>query len=121
MSAQSKELSDMILDDNSVHLPLPGVYIVYDYIPRKSQDKGSNAKGTMLLDFCKYTGLRISNGRTGTDKGVGKFTCHICHTHRGQCMVDYVMASTDILRLFCYFIRSQYCTFCIIVNTFFRT
>ena len=56
MSAQSKELSDMILDDSSVHLPLPEVYIVYDYIPRKSPDKGSNAKGTMLLDFCKHTG-----------------------------------------------------------------
>ena len=62
--------------------------------------EGSNANGTLLLDFCKRTGLRFLNGRIGSDKGVGKFTCH---THRGQSVVDYVLASTDILQLFCYF------------------
>ena len=86
MNARSKELSDMILDDSSVHLPLLEEYIVDDYIPRTSQNKGSNANGTMLLDFCKRTGLRILNGRIGSDKGVGKFrvsvflgTIHLAH------------------------------------------
>ena len=40
--------------------------------------------------------MRILNGRTGSDKGIGKFTCH---THRGQSVVDFVLASTDILPL----------------------
>ena len=43
MNARSKELSDMIIDDSSVHLPLLEEYVVDDYIPRTSQDKGSNA------------------------------------------------------------------------------
>ena len=89
----------MILDGSSVHLPLPEEYIVDDYIPRTLQDKGSNANRTMSLDFCKRIGLRILNGRIGSDKGVGTFTCH---THRGQSVVDYVLAITDILQLFCY-------------------
>ena len=54
----------------------------------------------MFLDFCKRTGWRILNGRIESDKSVGKFTCH---THRGQSLVDYVLASTGILQLFCYF------------------
>ena len=46
------------------------------------------------------TSFTVLNGRIGLDKDVGKFTCH---THRGQSVVDYVLASTDILQLFCYF------------------
>ena len=57
-------------------------------------------KVPMQMDLCKRTGLRILNGRIGSDKGVGKFTCH---THRGQSVVDYVLASTDSLQLFCFF------------------
>ncbi|MCG8032789.1 MAG: hypothetical protein JAZ03_11525 [Candidatus Thiodiazotropha taylori] len=61
-----------------------------------SQDKMLNSNGTALLDFCKQTNLRILNGRFGSDKNIGKFTCH---THRGESVVDYVLASTDLLPL----------------------
>ena len=40
--------------------------------------------------------MRILNGRTGSDSGIGKFTCH---THRGKSVVDYILVSTDILPL----------------------
>ena len=96
MNARTKELPDMVLDDNSLYVPLPDDYVLDDYLPRSSQDKSSNANGTLLLDFCKQTNLRILNGRIGSDKGIGKFTCH---THRGRSVVDYVLASTDILPL----------------------
>ena len=42
---------------------------------RSSSDKGhTNNNGTLLLELCKQSGFRISNGRVGDDKGVGKNT-----------------------------------------------
>ena len=77
----------MVLDDNFVHLPLPDDYILDDFImPCASEDKKSNQNGTLLLEFCKQTNMRILNERTGSDNGIGKFTCH---THRGKSVVDY--------------------------------
>ena len=76
MNARVKELPDMVMDDNSLHLPLPDDYILDEYLPRSSQDKNMNSNGPLLLEFCKQTNMRILNGRTGSDKGIGKFTCH---------------------------------------------
>ena len=100
MNARIKDLPDMVLDDNYAHLPLPDDYSMDEFIPRASQDKNMNSNGTLLLEFCKQTKMRILNGRTGSDKGVGKFTCH---THRGQSVVDYILVSTDILPRICSF------------------
>lgn len=96
MNARTKDLPDMVVDDNILHLPLPDDYTIDEYMPRSSQDKTTNSNGTQLLDFCKQTNLRIVNGRFGSDKDIGKFTCH---THRGESVVDYVLTSTDILPL----------------------
>lgn len=96
MNARTKTLPDMVVDDNILHLPLPDDYMIDEYMPRCSQDKSTNSNGTQLLDFCKQTNLRIVNGRFGSDKDIGKFTCH---THRGESVVDYVLTSTDILPL----------------------
>jgi hypothetical protein len=41
---------------------LPDKYCTDNYLPRVSQDKGHDY-GTMLLDLCKQTGIRILNGR----------------------------------------------------------
>ena len=101
MNARTKDLPDMVLDDNFVHLPLPDDYILDDFImPRASEDKKSNQNGTLLFEFCKQTNMRILNGRTGSDNGIGKFTCH---KHRGKSVVDYILVSTDILPLICSF------------------
>ena len=48
----------------------------------------------MLLDFCKQTPLRIVNGRFGSDKLIGSYTCT---TSKGQSLVDYVLASRSVL------------------------
>ena len=48
----------------------------------------------MLLSFCKKTSLCIANGRYGSDKMVGNFTCT---TSRGRSLVDYVLANKYIL------------------------
>ena len=56
MNARTKDLPDMVSDDNFVHLPLPDDYILDDFImPRASEDKKSNQNGTLLLEFCKQT------------------------------------------------------------------
>ena len=67
MNARVKELPDMVMDDNSLHLPLPDDYILDEYLPRSSQDKNMKSNGTLLLEFCKQTNMRILNGRTGSD------------------------------------------------------
>lgn len=47
--------------------------------------------------MCTSTGLRILNGRSGTDTGIGKFTCV---NSQGCSVVDYVLCKSDLLKLF---------------------
>ena len=59
-----------------------------DYIPdleeklskRVSRDQIFDSKGNAneLINFCKSTGYRIANGRVGSDKKQGNFTCQHC-------------------------------------------
>ena len=65
------------------------------HIQRQSQNKGRlNNHGTMLLDMCKQTGLRIMHGRCGEDKS-GKYT-HV--GSRGSSVVDYVISSQHLFK-----------------------
>ena len=41
---------------------------------RVSMDAVCNSSGIKLLDICHSTGLRIVNGRIGSDAGIGHFT-----------------------------------------------
>jgi hypothetical protein len=77
---------------------LPDDYISDEALPpRSSQDFCTNQYGTLLLDFVRQTGLRIMNGRIGADAGVGKYT----YVGSAGCsLVDYVISSVDIMRLF---------------------
>ncbi|XP_052276939.1 uncharacterized protein LOC127876070 [Dreissena polymorpha] len=84
---ENKHILDMLPDD----------YVMDDAIERNSQDKTVNDYGKILLDFCISTGLRIVNGRCGTDKGIGKFTCV---NTQGCSVVDYVLCKSDVLKLF---------------------
>ena len=84
MNARTKDLPDMVLDDNFVHLPLPDDYILDDFImPRASEDKISNQNGTLLLEFCKQTNMRILNGRTGSANS------HVIHTGAKVLLIIY--------------------------------
>ena len=62
-------------------------------ICRKSMDECKNRYGNILLDFCKGNNMFILNGRAGNDKNTGKFTC------RNASVVDYCIASPDLLKL----------------------
>ena len=70
-----------------------------DYKPdvalaRSSQDYFVNVSGRKFFDFCKLNGLRICNGKLGTDKGIGKYTYV---GSRGSSVVDYVIVSEPLL------------------------
>ena len=53
-----------------------------------------NNYGRELLDLCKASNLRMTNGRFGEDRGIGSFTCF---TSRGQSTVDYHILSESLL------------------------
>ena len=55
---------------------------------RVSKDSVVNENGSSLLDFCKQTGYMLLNDRTGTDKGIGEYTCV---KRAGSSVVDYVL------------------------------
>ena len=59
-------------------------------LQRKSEDTFVNKNGKNLISLCKSFNLRILNSRFGSDKGVGRYTCH---TPRGESLVDYVLVS----------------------------
>lgn len=96
-SRTSDNADYVAFDSDSNFDVLPDDYIADKCLPRFSQDKGHlNSNGTFLLDLCKQTGLRILNGRVGSDAGIGKYTFV---GHRGSSLVDYVLASNDIFTL----------------------
>ena len=90
-NARTGTLPDYIVNDTVDYLPLPEDYQVDDIgeTKRSSKDiKQPNAQGNALLQFCKMHGHRIVNGSTGSDKGVGEFTCI---NRQGKSVVDYVI------------------------------
>ena len=51
-------------------------------------DNGTNSYGLKMIDLCKSTSLRITNGRLHDDKGVGNFT--YCNKHWAS-VIDYLL------------------------------
>ena len=97
MNAHTSNYADFVINDSDFIDVLPLDYIVDEpmQIQRQSQDKGRlNNHGTMLLDMCKQTGLRIMNGRCGEDKS-GQYT-HV--GSRGSSVVDYVVSSQHLFK-----------------------
>ena len=76
---------------------LPDDYVEDVFLNRVSEDTTVNEYGNYLLDFCKTSGLRIMNGRIGSDGGVGKFTCV---TQNGSSVVDYILCRPDLMKFF---------------------
>lgn len=87
--------NDYVIFDNDANIDiLPIDYVPDDITPRFSQDNITNANGRKLLDFCKLNGLRVGNGRLGSDKGVGKHT-YVGST--GSSVIDYIIANPSLL------------------------
>ena len=61
---------------------------------RSNSDNILNKNGQGLLSLCQTLNLRILNGRFGSDKGVGGFTCH---TQKGESTVDYIIISDSLI------------------------
>ena len=78
-NARTGQANDQVLDEEDTVI-LPG---------RTSADANVvNDEGVSLLDFCKQAGFVMLNGRAGSDRGVGEYTCV---TANGSSVVDYVL------------------------------
>ena len=101
LNARTGEKCDWIELDDRDNLPLPDEYAVDTCIkPRVSMDKNVNSCGERLIDICIATGLKIVNGRFGTDEGLGKLTCN---TYNGGSVIDYVLTEPAYFRHLCEF------------------
>ena len=88
MNAHTSNLQDFVQHEDCKHIDfLPDDYIPDDCKLRCSKDIGRlNSNGMCLLDLCKQTGLRILNGRVGSDVE-GNYT-YVGKS--GSSVVDYV-------------------------------
>ena len=87
---------DYVHHDPANYVPL---FIDYnaDYpLSRRSEDMVVNGYGKELLNLCISSHLRIVNGRFGTYKYKGSFTCF---TQRGCSTVDYTLISSDFFNV----------------------
>ena len=71
---------------------------------RSSSDSSVNDNGTLSIDFCIQTGLRVANGRVGEDATEGKCTYV---GSNGSSLIDYVIVSEDLLEIFSEFYVSD--------------
>ena len=63
---------------------------------RYTKDTGINEYGKTLIDMCKYTGIRIMNGRLGNEQDTGDFTCY--KSNGGASIVDYLLCRPQDMR-----------------------
>ena len=100
LNARIAQEDDFIPLDSDKHVPLFSTYkLDARLVGRISQDTTVNSRGRQLLPLCISAGLRILNGRTTGDL-LGSFTCY---QPQGSSVVDYILASEDIVHNISYF------------------
>ena len=62
-------------------------------LERINKDKIVNNHGKILIELCKLSDLKIANGRIGTDKSIGSYTCH---APRGSSIIDYAILTMGL-------------------------
>ena len=77
-------LSEDFVELESEHNEIPS---------RSNRDKIINTNGRCLLDLCKTTEMSIVNGRSGSDIGIGDFTCI---THNGKSLEYFIKDSSSL-------------------------
>ena len=100
-NARTSNSPDYIINDSDDNfIPIYDDYCLDD-LPkyRISQDSQLDTRGKHLLEICIESKLRILNGRCLGDT-LGSFTCH---TYNGSSVVDYAIASEEILKNILYF------------------
>ena len=85
--------NDFVSNDLDDFIPIDPNYVADNSRIRYSRDSKLDSRGKELLDFCIGNNLRILNGRILGDS-LGNFTCFNVH---GQSVVDYVIASEEVL------------------------
>ena len=99
-NARTAMQEDHIQNDSDKFIPETIPYMIDVSLPeRHSQDKSLNERGTVLMDMCISSGLRILNGRKPGDS-LGYFTCH---KYNGSSTVDYGIVSECLFRNIMYF------------------
>ena len=93
-NARTGVLPDFTTHDSNVYIPLPPEYVSDVDQARFNSDHLVNNYGKEFLNMCISSNLRIVNGRTGSDKRVGSFTCY---TPRGCSVVDYFVVSQNLM------------------------
>ena len=92
LNARTADRPDYLNDENYInnHVPIQNNDICNDTLPTKRFPKDSviNENGSSSLDFCKQTGYLLLSGRTGTDRGIGEYTCV---KRAGSSVVDHVL------------------------------
>ena len=92
---------DYVIFDNTANINiLPNDYKIDEIVPRFSHDNTVNINGRKLFNFCQLNGLRIANGRLGSDKGVGKYTYVV---NNGRSVIDYAIVNPYLLDVICNF------------------
>lgn len=86
--------NDFVSDDLDDFVPTDTCYVADYSKSRHSKDSKVDSRGKDLLDFCIGNNLRILNGRLLGDS-LGSFTCFNVH---GQSVVDYTIASEELLQ-----------------------
>ena len=96
LNARTGSDTDFIINDDDGHIPLDPDYIIDAKVrKRESEDSKVDERGKQLNEVCIASRLRILNGRTLGDL-FGKFTCQ---KPTGASVVDYFIASEELLKM----------------------
>ena len=100
-NAYTNTVPDFVLSDDSSFPNLEDTnYMVDTPTYRNNNDiKQPNKSGRLLIDICKETRLRILNGRNTGDF----FGSYTCFKYNGCSLVDYAVASANLLHVICNF------------------
>ena len=101
------------------------MYYEKNLLERINKDKIVNNHGKKLIELCKLSDLKIANGRVGTDKSIGSYTCH---TSRGSSTIDYAILSMGlfphIVDLYIYIydecLSDVHCPLCLVMSCYVR-
>ena len=104
-NAHTKTIADWVENDTDSEenfILLPNFYESDQALKineRSNKDKKDICQnGSMLISFCKTTGVKILNGRVGLDKDIGEYTYYDRH---GGSVVDFSIYF-PYLRCICY-------------------
>ena len=92
-SCETNDITDFFVDDCSDLSFFEDNNIISR--KRANKDKTLNENGKDLINLCKRNNMIIMNGRTGSDREIGKVTFQ---SKNGKSTIDYCITSPDFIR-----------------------